>query len=61
MIIDFHTHIFPDKIAERAIASLEASLWEVSKHDKKAATDGTLAGIKKSMAENGIDYSRRAC
>ena len=57
MIIDFHTHIFPDKIAERAIASLEASLWEVSKLDKKAATDGTLAGIKKSMAENGIDYS----
>ena len=23
MIIDFHTHIFPEKIASRAIASLE--------------------------------------
>lgn len=57
MIIDFHTHIFPDKIAKRAIASLEKSLLEVSNLDKKAATDGTLAGIKKSMLENNIDYS----
>lgn len=57
MIIDFHTHIFPDKIAKRAISSLEENLKRASGLDKKAATDGTLDGLKKSMRENGIDYS----
>lgn len=57
MIIDFHTHIFPDNIAQRAISSLEKNLLEVSNINNKAATDATLSGLKNSMAENGIDYS----
>lgn len=48
MIIDFHTHIFPDKIAEKTITKL-ASLGGL-----KAYTDGTLNGLKKSMKENNI-------
>ncbi len=51
MIIDFHTHNFPDKIAASVIAKLEASC------DTKASTDGTLDGLKRSMRDAGIDYS----
>lgn len=51
MIIDFHTHIFPKKIAARAIASIEL----------KAATpaylDGSLDGLRGSMTEAGVDIS----
>ena len=51
MTVDFHTHIFPDKIAEAAISKLAAA------GDSVPFTDGTLAGLKKSMKESGIDYS----
>jgi predicted TIM-barrel fold metal-dependent hydrolase len=48
-IIDFHTHIFPDALAERAINALMAHSPEAH-----AYTDGTLAGLKKSMKQAGI-------
>ncbi len=51
MIIDFHTHNFPDKIASSVIAKLEAS------GNMKASTDGTLDGLKGSMKNAGIDIS----
>lgn len=51
MVIDFHTHIFPDKIAEKTIKLLEEG------GNVKAFTDGTLDGLKKSMQENNIDIS----
>ena len=59
MIIDTHTHIFPESIAKRAIESLEkiAEAGAGRKGALKARTDGTLDGLKRSMRENGIDYS----
>lgn len=51
MVIDFHTHIFPEKIAARTIELLEA------KGGLKAATDGTLAGLLASMEASGVDLS----
>ena len=51
MIIDFHTHIFPDKIAARTIEALS----KVS--GIKAATDGTLDGLLASMERSGGDLS----
>lgn len=51
MVIDFHTHIFPDKIAYGAISKLESSA------DIKAHTNGTLTGLMASMEEGNIDYS----
>lgn len=51
MVIDFHTHIFPDKIAEKTIEFLE------KEGNIKAYTDGTLAGLLSSMKENRIDLS----
>jgi len=51
MIIDFHAHIFPDKIASSAIEYLS------EKASIKANSDGTLNGLKSSMKSAGIDYS----
>ena len=51
IITDFHTHTFPDSVAPGAIANL-------SKMGKiRPYSDGTLAGLKASMAKNGITYS----
>lgn len=51
MVIDFHTHVFPDKIAAKTIESLE------KKGNIKAATDGTLQGLLASMERCGVDVS----
>lgn len=51
MVIDFHTHVFPEKIAARTIQTLE-KLSHI-----KAATNGTLEGLRTSMKRDNIDYS----
>lgn len=51
MVIDFHTHIFPDKIATGSIAHLEKASGIT------AATDGTLNGLLASMEKNNVDMS----
>lgn len=51
MIIDFHTHIFPDHVAQAAISSLE------QESNLKAVGTGTLEGLKSSMKQYHIDYS----
>ena len=48
MIIDFHTHTFPDRIASRAISGMQANSHAA------AFSDGTLSGLKASMAAAGI-------
>ncbi len=51
MIIDFHTHVFPDKIAAAAVASL------AEKSHTRYFTDGTLTGLCSSMEKAGVSYS----
>ena len=51
MIIDFHTHIFPEKIAGKTIESLE-KLSGIT-----ASTNGTLEGLLASMEHTGVDMS----
>lgn len=51
MIIDFHTHIFPEKIASRAIASLE------QKAKMRAHVSGVEASLRASMDKSGVDLS----
>lgn len=51
MIIDFHTHTFPDRIAERAISGMQANSHAA------AFSDGTVAGLTASMESAGIAYS----
>ena len=52
MTVDFHTHCFPDKIAQRAVEKLSFLSGGLKYH-----TDGTLRGLKKSMSENNVDIS----
>ena len=53
MIIDFHTHLFPDSLAERAIASLIKG----SNGIFTPVANGTKASLIKRMDEWGIDKS----
>lgn len=50
-ILDFHTHVFPDKIAAATIAHLESCCGN------RAYLDGTLSGLRASMREGGIAAS----
>lgn len=51
MIIDFHTHIFPDEIAGKTLEKLR-KMGGISPF-----TDGTLNGLKASMKAAGVDIS----
>ena len=51
MIIDTHTHIFPDKIAGSALHKLSEVIG------LKPGTNGTYDGLRASMDEAGIDVS----
>ena len=54
-IIDFHTHAFPDALADRAIKAL---LEEGQKmYDVNAYLDGRISSLIGSMDRNGIDKS----
>jgi predicted TIM-barrel fold metal-dependent hydrolase len=50
--IDFHTHIFPDKIAKQAVEALAADSGEY-----RPVTDGTLSALLASMDNAGISAS----
>ncbi len=52
MVIDFHTHVYPEKIAAATIRSLEQSALAV-----RAYTGGTKADLRESMKKAGIDKS----
>lgn len=51
MIIDSHTHIFPEKIAKAALDRLSSVI------QLTPATDGTINGLRSSMEKSGIDIS----
>lgn len=51
MVIDFHTHTFPDRIAAGAISKLQSASHTV------AFSDGTDAGLLASMQRSGVDCS----
>ena len=51
MIIDFHTHVFPDKIAAATVSSLEKS------GNTPAFSDGTVSGLISQMQKAGVDVS----
>ena len=51
MVIDIHTHIFPDKIAASTLKILSG------KSHSTPFTDGTLNGLLQSMKKFGVDIS----
>lgn len=52
MLIDFHTHCFPDNLCERAMRKLIYASGNIMTH-----TDGSLFGLKSYMNKNGVDVS----
>ena len=52
MLIDFHTHCFPDKIAEKAIEKLAFASGGL-----EPFTDGTLNGLVSLMKQSDVDKS----
>lgn len=53
MIIDFHTHVFPDTLADRAIGTLLNNIDEIF----KPVSDGKVSGLLKHMDQSGVDIS----
>lgn len=51
MIIDFHTHTFPDAMADKTIAYL------AEKSDSVPKSDGKISGLLHCMEESGTDLS----
>ncbi len=49
MIVDIHTHIFPDELAARTVGKLRAMSHTF------AFTDGTADALRRSMARAGVD------
>ncbi len=52
MLIDFHTHAFPDKIAERAMANLSYTSGGL-----EPQTKGTIDSLKEEMRKEDVDIS----
>lgn len=52
MLIDFHTHAFPEAIACRAVPKLARDAGGL-----EPQTDGTIASLKQQMAVDGVDIS----
>lgn len=57
MLIDFHTHIFPEKIAGKTLDILKAGALQCEKKEITSYFDGTFSGLLSLMAENGVDIS----
>jgi predicted TIM-barrel fold metal-dependent hydrolase len=53
MVVDFHTHIFPDFLAQRAIEALVTKSGNIF----PTVHDGSLSGLLGRMCEWGIDVS----
>ena len=49
MLIDFHTHAFPDALAPRALTALSANIQSAP------LSDGTVEGLIRSLDEWGVD------
>ena len=57
MVIDIHTHIFPDRIAPKTIDILLGNIKTLHGICNKAYSDATLGGLKTSMHDAGVDLS----
>ena len=51
MIIDFHTHLFPDKVAERTVEALKA------KSGNTPYSDGTTEGLLSALGRAGVSLA----
>ena len=56
MVIDFHTHIFPDIIAERTVEFLKKQSYD-NGYPIENQCKATLSGLGEQMAKTGVDFS----
>ena len=52
MLIDFHTHAFPDAVAANAVKKLAHVAGGLQPY-----TDGTVGDLKRAMDQSGVDVS----
>ncbi|MBQ5337776.1 MAG: amidohydrolase family protein [Oscillospiraceae bacterium] len=62
MLIDFHTHIFPEAIAARSIAALESAIRQIQGEDYRkgeplTCRPATLDGLLSDMQRTHVDRS----
>ncbi|MBR6578579.1 MAG: amidohydrolase family protein [Clostridia bacterium] len=57
MIIDLHTHAFPEKIAARTLEALIANTARISDYPMKNYTDGTASGLLEVERRAGVDLA----
>ncbi len=57
MIIDFHAHAFPERIAARTIEILIANTARITDYPMKNCTDGTARGLVDVEKEAGVDLA----
>ncbi len=57
MIIDFHTHAFPEKIASRTIDALISNVARICDYPMTNHTDGTARGLLEVERRAGIELS----
>lgn len=57
MLIDFHSHIFPDSIAPRAIASLKQGMIDKMGFTLPSYLEGTLSCLLETMEKERVDLS----
>lgn len=57
MIIDMHTHTFPDKVAGPALANMEKAIVVQRGYEVRIKVVGTLDALAESTRVNGVDLS----
>lgn len=57
MLIDFHTHVFPEAIAQKTIDALSAAIKEQSGIDAMPCTNGTVTELLDMMDRSGVSIS----
>ena len=57
MIIDIHTHTFPEKIADSAITKMEEDIVKGQGFEVKCARIPTFDGLSESTKKSGMDLS----
>ena len=57
MIIDIHTHIFPDFIAQKAVQSLKDGIKNIKGTDFEPCGNATQSNLLQLMRNNNIDLS----
>lgn len=57
MLIDFHTHMFPEAIAHKTFAMLLKNMRETYNIDQSLSYGGTLSELFENMKSTGVDIS----